>query len=157
MFVFFLSQRRNGWNALALRWTRYCCPFVVWIIWPCWVWEISLMSGDFFSCLRTLRVPLSECFIIYSLTDCVIKSRVKLVEVWRVELQSWVAPIESESPPIKKNCLYNDRWGGKRKLFFRECENSHNSLTVKDLRVPGRPKSLILRDLGRPKPHYCTG
>jgi len=58
-----------------------------------------LMSGDFFSCLKTLRVPLSECFIIYSLTDCVVKSRVKLVEVLGVEPKSCVATIESEAPP----------------------------------------------------------
>ena len=77
--MFFLSHLLRGWNAFAERWARYCSPFVASIMYPLAVARISWMSGHFFSCLRTLRFPLSECFIIYSLTDGVIKSRSKLV------------------------------------------------------------------------------
>ena len=77
--MFFLSHLLSGWNALAERCARYCSPFVARIMWPLAVARISWMSGHFFSCLRTLRFPLSECFMYISMTDFGVKSRVKLV------------------------------------------------------------------------------
>ena len=62
--MFFLSHLRSGWNALAEKWARYCSPFLARIIYPCAVECISSMSGHFFICFITFRLPLSECFII---------------------------------------------------------------------------------------------